>query len=299
MEGTLRCQRNRRLRHGAGTGEKQRPAETCRDRKEPADLAKIRQKNRKNDENFLLAARKGLTKSRAWCMLKKESNPRFFQRQEEVKMIKIAPSILSADFCNLESDIRRIHCADWVHVDVMDGMFVPNITVGVPVVKSVSRRTDMFLDVHLMIEKPVRFIDAFAQAGASLLSVHLEADHPTQILEALKKMDQYGIKKAVALRPITSPEAVLPYIEMVDMVLVMTVEPGFGGQAFMDSQLDTIRRVREIIDQHHPECDLEVDGGINPVTAKKVIAAGANVLVAGSAVYGAPDIDLAIESLRM
>jgi len=214
-------------------------------------------------------------------------------------MIKIAPSILSADFCNLERDIKRIHTADMVHVDVMDGAFVPNITIGVPVVKSIRSHTDMFLDVHLMIDKPVRYIEDFCKAGADLLSIHLEADHPTRIAEALKIMDKYGVKKAIALRPITSPEAVLPYIEQLDMILVMTVEPGFGGQTFMDGQLATIRRVREIIEKYNPSCELEVDGGINAETAKLVVEAGANVLVAGSAVYGAVDIDAAIESLRV
>ena len=213
-------------------------------------------------------------------------------------MIKIAPSILSADFANLERDIKKVSSADYLHVDVMDGAFVPNITVGVPVVKSIRKCTDMFLDVHLMVEKPVRYIETFARAGANLLSVHLEADHPTRIAEALKIMGDCGVKKAVALRPITRAEAVLPYIEELDMVLVMTVEPGFGGQAFMEDQLDTIRKVRSIIEKYNPACELEVDGGVAPDTAPLVIEAGANVLVAGSAVYGAADIPGAIQALR-
>ena len=213
-------------------------------------------------------------------------------------MIKIAPSILSADFCDLHNEVKRIETADWVHVDVMDGAFVSNITIGVPVVKSLRAHTDMFLDTHLMIEKPVRYIDAFAKAGADLLSIHLESDMPPGIKDALHAMEVNGVKKGIALRPITSPEAILPYLEQLDLVLVMTVEPGFGGQAFMDSQLATIRRVRELIDKYNPSCDLEVDGGVNSSTAKLVVDAGANVLVAGSAVYGAPDIEAAIRSLR-
>ena len=179
-------------------------------------------------------------------------------------MIKISPSILSADFCNLERDIQRVSSADYLHVDVMDGAFVPNITIGVPVLKSIRKHTDMFLDVHLMIEKPVRYIEAFAQAGADLLSVHLEADHPTQIAQALKLMGQCGV-----------------------------------GQAFMETQLDTIRQVRALIEKYNPACELEVDGGIAPKTAPLVVEAGANVLVAGSAVYGAEDIPAAIQALRV
>ena len=206
--------------------------------------------------------------------------------------------ILSADFANLERDIRRVSSADWLHVDVMDGCFVPNLTIGVPVVQSIRKCTGMFLDVHLMIDKPVRYVEAFAQAGADLLSVHLEADHPTGIAEALRRMEACKVKRAVALRPITAPSAVLPYLEGLDMVLVMTVEPGFGGQAFLEHQLDTIRQVRALIERYNPSCRLEVDGGINAKTAAAVVAAGADTLVAGSAVYGAAEPAAAIAALR-
>ena len=214
-------------------------------------------------------------------------------------MIKVSPSILSADFANLQRDIERIATADYVHVDVMDGAFVPNMSIGIPVVQSLRKCTDMFLDVHLMIEKPVRYVEQFAKAGADLLSIHLEADHPTRIAEALKVMDQCGVKKAVALRPITSANAILPYIEQLDMVLVMTVEPGFGGQAFMPECLDKVRALRRHAIKMGVNLNIEVDGGIAPKTAPLVIEAGANVLVAGSAVYGKEDIPAAIAALRV
>ncbi|MFR1051579.1 MAG: ribulose-phosphate 3-epimerase [Oscillospiraceae bacterium] len=214
-------------------------------------------------------------------------------------MVKIAPSILSADFCNLERDIQKVSSADWLHVDVMDGMFVPNISIGVPVVQSIRKHTGMFLDTHLMVEKPGRYVDAFAKAGADLLSIHLEADMPPALHAALDRMEDLGVQKGIVLRPITAAEAVIPYLQRgIDLVLVMTVEPGFGGQSFMADQLPKIAAIRTYIDRYCPACHLEVDGGVNTQTAGSCVAAGADVLVAGSAVYGAADIPAAIAALR-
>lgn len=213
-------------------------------------------------------------------------------------MIYICPSMLACDFANIQQEISRIPDADFLHLDVMDGNFVPNISFGIPVIESMRKVSDAFFDVHLMIEKPQRYIDVFCDAGANLLSIHLEADHPTGIRAALDKMEKRGVKKAVALRPITSANAILPYIRELDMVLIMTVEPGFGGQKFMESQLETIRQTRKIIDEYNPSCLLQVDGGITAATAPLAIAAGANALVAGSSVFGAACPNDAIALLK-
>ena len=213
-------------------------------------------------------------------------------------MIKISPSILSADFANLERDIHRIADADYVHVDVMDGVFVPNISIGIPVLKSIRKVTDMFLDVHLMITQPVRYVEQFCDAGADLVTVHVEADFPENIQAAIDKIHAKGKKAGVVLKPATPAEAALPYLEEVDIILVMTVEPGFGGQKFMADMMPKVAQLRAWIDEKNPACELEVDGGVDPETARVCVAAGANVLVAGSSVYKAEDIPGRIAQLR-
>ncbi|MCI9515096.1 MAG: ribulose-phosphate 3-epimerase [Oscillospiraceae bacterium] len=213
-------------------------------------------------------------------------------------MVKIAPSILSSDFANLAQEIRRIETADYVHVDVMDGAFVPNITVGLPVVRCLRPVTRMPLDVHLMVDRPIRYVEQFCDAGADIVTVHVEADTPENTALALEKIHAKGKRAGVVLRPKTPAEAARPYLKACDMILVMTVEPGFGGQKFMADMMPKLRTLRDWIDQENPACELEVDGGVDPVTAKVVIENGANVLVAGSAVYGAADIPSRIAELR-
>ena len=215
-------------------------------------------------------------------------------------MIKIAPSVLAADLANLSAEVEQIRLggADFVHFDVMDGCFVPNISMGVPVLRSLRKATDLFLDVHLMIDRPLRYVDAFCKAGADLVNFHVEADTEENLLLAIEKARALGRKTGVTLKPATPAEAVLPYLPLVDLVLVMTVEPGFGGQSFMFDQLPKVTRVRELADAIQPDCEVGVDGGVDAETAPLCIRAGASVLVAGSSVFGKADRAAAIRALR-
>ena len=215
-------------------------------------------------------------------------------------MNKVSPSILSADFVNLERDIRALTPAgaDYVHIDVMDGLFVPNITIGIPVVAAIRKVTQLPLDVHLMIDRPIRYVERFCEAGADILTLHVEADTQENTIEALKKIRACGVRPAISLRPRTPAEAVVPFLPFCSLILVMTVEPGFGGQSFMADMMPKLQTVRALIGARQPECELEVDGGINEQTAKVCSAAGANVLVAGSAYFKAPDKAAFVRALK-
>ena len=204
-------------------------------------------------------------------------------------MAKIAPSILAADFANLERDIHDLekNGADFVHVDIMDGIFVPNISIGIPVVAALRPVTDLPLDVHLMIDRPIRYVEDFVKAGADFVTIHIEADQPQNTLEALDKIHALGCKAGIVLKPKTPAEAAIPYLEKCDMVLVMTVEPGFGGQKFMADQMPKIAQLKEWLEDINPDCLIEVDGGVDAGTCAVCKEAGANVLVAGSAYFKA------------
>ena len=213
-------------------------------------------------------------------------------------MIKIAPSILSADFSRLEQEVRRAEKAgaDLIHIDVMDGHFVPNITIGPVVVKSIKSKISIPLDVHLMIENPDKYIDAFAEAGADIITVHVEAcEHLHETLDHIRRLSK---KVGVSLNPSTSIARVEHVLKQIDMVLLMTVNPGFGGQKFIRSVLPKIKELKQMIDKVGLFVDIEVDGGIDETTAADVVKAGANILVAGTAVFKTPDIKEAIKMLR-
>lgn len=213
-------------------------------------------------------------------------------------MIKFSPSLLAADFSKLESEIKRVEAAgaDMLHLDVMDGVFVPNISFGFPVIKSIRKCTDIPFDVHLMITEPGRYIDVVSDAGADIITFHYEScENHLEVINAIKA---HGKKACMSVKPKTNAEVLKPYIPYLDMILIMTVEPGFGGQAFIEHTVENMRTAKRLCKEIGREVDIQVDGGINPATAAVCAEAGANVLVAGSSVFRADDPRKVIDEMR-
>ncbi|MBQ8302973.1 MAG: ribulose-phosphate 3-epimerase [Clostridia bacterium] len=213
-------------------------------------------------------------------------------------MIKISPSVLAADLSNLAAEVADIRSAgaDMVHLDVMDGNFVTNISFGLPVIESLRKRSDMIFDVHLMIDKPERYAERFIEAGADILTFHLEAcSDPKALLEQIRDL---GVMAGISIKPNTSAEEVYPYLDCCDMVLVMTVEPGYGGQKLIPETLEKVRKIKAECQKRGIDIEIQVDGGINPDNAKNAIDAGASILVAGSSVFKSDDRKAAIDALR-
>lgn len=211
--------------------------------------------------------------------------------------ISVAPSILSADLFRLGEEVKRVENAgaDWLHVDVMDGHFVPNLSFGPSVVSSLSGKTNLALDVHLMVENPSGFVESFVKAGADLLTVHIEAHH---VADALQRIRACGVKTGISIKPDTKAEMITPYLDQLDLVLVMSVQPGFGGQSFLPQAVDQIRTVRQLINRSGRSIWLEVDGGINAQTAPLAIKAGADALVAGNAIFSSEDPAEALKQIK-
>ncbi len=213
-------------------------------------------------------------------------------------MIKISPSILACDFANLQSEIKKVEDAgvEYLHIDVMDGIFVPNITLGPCVVSAIRKYSKLFFDVHLMITDPIRYVDEFAKAGADLITIHVESTF--DVNAAIERIKANGKKVGLSIKPNTKPEILKPYMDKVDLILVMTVEPGFGGQSFIEATVDNIKACAEMIKESGRDIELEVDGGVSPKNAHVVKNAGANVIVAGSAVFGSSDIPKTVQELK-
>lgn len=221
-----------------------------------------------------------------------------FNKKGVIEMIKISPSMLSCDFSKMGDELLKMEQSgsDWVHFDVMDGHFVPNITIGMPIVKALRSHSDIFFDVHLMISEPHKYIEKFANAGADLITIHIESD--SDIKETLLAIKKAGCKAALSVKPKTPASEVFKYLDILDMVLVMTVEPGFGGQSFMKDMLPKIRDIRNECKSRGLDMDIQVDGGIDKETIKECASAGANVFVSGSTIFSADDCKEMISSLK-